>query len=71
MLFRSVSGMDIGDSLHLSDIVLPSGVELTALQQGPENDATVVGIAAARAEVPETEEESEIGAEPETGSAED
>jgi large subunit ribosomal protein L25 len=66
-----VSGMDIGDSLHLSDIVLPSGVELTALQQGPENDATVVGIAAARAEVPETEEESEIGAEPETGSAED
>ena len=66
-----VSGMDIGDSLHLSDIVLPSGVELTALQQGPENDATVVGIATARAEVPETEEESEIGAEPEEGSAED
>jgi len=66
-----VSGMDIGDSLHLSDIVLPSGVELTALQQGPENDATVVGIATARAEVPETDEESEIGAEPEEGSAED
>lgn len=66
-----VSGMDIGDSLHLSDIVLPSGVELTALQQGPENDATVVGVAAARAEVPETEEESEIGAEPEKGSTED
>jgi large subunit ribosomal protein L25 len=66
-----VSGMDIGDSLHLSDIVLPSGVELTALQQGPENDATVVGIATARAEVPETEEASEIGAEPEEGSAED
>ena len=66
-----VSGMDIGDSLHLSDIVLPSGVELTALQQGPENDATVVGIAAARAEVPETEEESEIGAGSEEGSSED
>ena len=39
-----VSGMDMGDSLHLSNINLPSGVEIPALAQGPDHDLPVVGI---------------------------
>jgi len=34
----------IEQSLHLSDISLPAGVEIPALQQGPEHDLPVVSI---------------------------
>ena len=36
--------LDIGESLHLSDIVLPKGVEIVALHQGPEHDHPVVSM---------------------------
>jgi large subunit ribosomal protein L25 len=43
-----VSHMDTGDSLHLSDIKLPKGVEITALAQGEDHDLPVVSIHAPR-----------------------
>jgi large subunit ribosomal protein L25 len=37
-------GVDIGSALHLSDIVLPEGIEITALQYGAEHDHPIVQI---------------------------
>ena len=39
-----LSGLELGDSLHLSDIPLPQGVSLPALALGPEHDLPVVAI---------------------------
>ena len=39
-----MSAMDIGDSIHLSQIVMPEGVTLTALSQDAEHDQPVVSI---------------------------
>ena len=36
--------LDIGESIHLSDLVLPKGVEIVALHQGPEHDLPVVSM---------------------------
>ncbi len=43
-----VSAMELGESLHLSDIKLPAGVEIVALIHGPEHDLPVVAIVATR-----------------------
>ena len=52
--------MNIGDSIHLSQIPLPEGVEIPALAHGPEHDQPVVSIQMSRVteieEVPEDEE---------------
>ena len=54
--------MNIGDSIHLSQIPLPEGVEVPTLAHGPEHDQPVISIQMARVtEVEEvTEEESEF-----------
>jgi large subunit ribosomal protein L25 len=39
-----LSGMDLGDILHLSHIVLPKGVQIPALAQGEDHDLPVVSI---------------------------
>jgi large subunit ribosomal protein L25 len=44
-----LSGLDIGESIHLSDIVLPAGVEILALAQGPEHDHPVASMMASKA----------------------
>lgn len=44
-----LSGLDIGESVHLSDIVLPAGVEIVALAQGPEHDHPVASMMASKA----------------------
>jgi large subunit ribosomal protein L25 len=44
-----LSGLDIGESIHLSDIVLPAGVEIVALAQGPEHDHPVASMMASKA----------------------
>ncbi len=44
-----LSGLDVGESVHLSDIVLPAGVEIVALSQGEEHNLSVVTILASRA----------------------
>ncbi|MCI0506715.1 MAG: 50S ribosomal protein L25/general stress protein Ctc [Gammaproteobacteria bacterium] len=39
-----LANMKVGESLHLSDIKLPQGVEIPALAQGPDHDLPVVSI---------------------------
>jgi len=40
--------IDVGGSVHLSDLKLPAGVEITALQQGPGHDLPVAAIQTTR-----------------------
>ncbi len=60
-----LSGLDVGDTLHLSDIKLPEGVQIAALQQGEEYDQPVVSIHMPRgaAEEEAAVEEEEAGEE--------
>ena len=44
-----LSGLDIGESVHLSDIILPVGIEIVALAQGPEHDHPVASMMASKA----------------------
>lgn len=39
-----LTNLDIGESIHLSQLSLPEGVEVVALAQGPEHDYPVVSI---------------------------
>jgi len=59
-----VSGMDINDLLHLSDIKLPAGVEIPELSHG--RDSPIVSVHHARAEEIDqpTEEAAAAGAVP-------
>lgn len=59
--------LKIGDSIHLSDLVLPAGVELIELSHGPEHDQAVAHVFAPR--VGGAEEEAAPAA-PEGGAAE-
>ena len=56
-----VSGMRLNDSLHLSDISLPEGVNITALMydEEQEHDLAVVSVLPPRVEI-ESEEEEEV-----------
>ncbi|MGR8951738.1 MAG: 50S ribosomal protein L25/general stress protein Ctc [Gammaproteobacteria bacterium] len=36
--------LDVGESIHLSDLKLPAGVEVVALTHGPEHDLPVVSM---------------------------
>ncbi len=64
-----MEAMEINDTLHLTDISLPEGIELTVLSHGDahDQDQPVVNIAEPR----EIEEEEEVVAEDEEASAED
>lgn len=44
-----LSGLDVGQSLHLTDLVLPEGVHVVALSQGGDHNLPVVSILASRA----------------------
>ena len=69
-LEANLDGMDIGDSLHVSSIALPEGVELTIADR----DFTVATIVGRMAEIVEEEEEGvegEDGEEGEEGEAEE
>ena len=69
-----ISGLHIGDSIHLSEIPLPEGVEITALVHGGD-DQGVVTVSAIRVQVEEevapAEGEAEEGAAPAEGEAEE
>lgn len=59
-----ISGMDVGDSLHLSDLAIPGGVDLLELARGEGHDLGVVSIHAKRgAEEVEEEAAPEAAAE--------
>ena len=71
-----VQEMDIGDTVSLSEIKLPEGVEITILQQDEERDQAVVSVTETREMIIEEEEEElgleegEAGEEGEEGDAE-
>jgi ribosomal protein L25, Ctc-form len=67
-----VSALEIGESLHLSDIKLPKGLDIVALSQGEDHDLQVVAIQANRAtlaedDAGEAEGEANDGAKEESG----
>ena len=43
-----VSGLDVGDSIHLSDLKVPEGVTLIDLARGDDHDSSVVSMHAKR-----------------------
>jgi large subunit ribosomal protein L25 len=45
-----LAGVDVGETLHLSDLVLPAGVDVVALQHGIEHDHPVVQIVKSKAD---------------------
>ncbi len=55
-----LTNLELNQSIHLSELKLPSGVEIPALAQGPEHDMSVVSIHLPRAA---KEEEEEVPAE--------
>jgi len=69
-----VANLKVGESLHLSDIALPEGVEIPVLQHGEEYDQPVVSVIEQREEEPEedvaAEEEATESAEEESSDEE-
>ena len=64
-----VSPLNVGESLHLSDLNLPNGVEIPGLEAGSEHDLPVVAIVLPRAAVESEEAASAAAATPEAGYA--
>ncbi|MXY53427.1 MAG: 50S ribosomal protein L25/general stress protein Ctc [Gammaproteobacteria bacterium] len=58
-----VTDLDVGGSVHLSDITLPPGVTLVALTQGQDHDLPVVSVIPPRGGSGDDEEEMEEVAE--------
>ncbi|HEC15396.1 MAG TPA: 50S ribosomal protein L25/general stress protein Ctc [Sedimenticola sp.] len=59
-----MSGMDVGQSIHLSELALPKGLEIPALAQGAAQDMVVVSIHSGHVAAAEGEEgEEEAGEE--------
>jgi len=54
-----MAAMDVGQALHLSDLVLPEGVEIPALAQDASHDLAVVSIHAARVSTEDEATEAE------------
>jgi large subunit ribosomal protein L25 len=65
-----MSKMDIGDSLHLSELVMPEGVTLLVLAQDPEHDQPVVSLQHSQKFEEEEEALLEEGEELEEGAPE-
>ena len=65
-----LSEMHVGDIVHLSDLKLPSGVEILALKQGEEHDTAVASMHVRKVveEVDEGAPETPDAPESETGS---
>ncbi|KPD22327.1 MULTISPECIES: 50S ribosomal protein L25/general stress protein Ctc [Idiomarina] len=53
-----IAELSIGDTIHLTDLKLPKGVELVELTKGDDHDQAVVSITAPRVEKEETEEDT-------------
>lgn len=59
-----LAALELGHSLHLSDLALPQGVTLVALAQGEDHDIPVVSVQAPRGgQAKDDEEEAEEGGE--------
>ncbi|MCF6255606.1 MAG: 50S ribosomal protein L25/general stress protein Ctc [Gammaproteobacteria bacterium] len=57
-----LTNLDVGASLHLSDIDLPKGVQITALTHGTDHDLPVVSIHAPKGGGTEEDEVADIAA---------
>ena len=73
-----MTSLDVGDSVHLSEIVVPEGVHLMVLAHNPDNDQPVVSVAHPQkldaepeAEEDEFEEPTEAAEPTESGTEED
>ncbi len=66
-----LSSLDKGDVIHLSDLVLPEGVEIPELNLGKEHDHTVVAAKEARVQVEEETASSEEAAAAEDAAGEE
>jgi large subunit ribosomal protein L25 len=65
-----MAAMEIGDTLHLSDIVMPAGVELTAMMHGDDSqDSAVVSVTAPRVDTDGDEDAVDSGADAAEGDA--
>ena len=51
--------VNVGEAVHLSDIVLPEGVEIYALQHGGDNSASVASVNVPKVSVDDIEEQEE------------
>jgi len=58
-----ISALDVGSSLHLSDLVIPDSLTIVALMQGADHDLQVVSVQANRAALVSDEDEAEDVAE--------
>lgn len=58
-----LSAVELGTSVHLSDLVLPEGVEVLALVQGADHDHTVAQVMKTRGPKEEDEAAEEVAAE--------
>jgi large subunit ribosomal protein L25 len=61
-----ISALEIGDSIHLSGLMVPAGVTLVELARGEDHDQAVVSIHARRVEI-EPEEQPAAGGEEQPG----
>lgn len=66
-----VEALDVGDSLHLSDLKLPQGVEIPALALGADHDTPVVGVMARRGGVEEAAAEEAEQADEDAAESDD
>jgi large subunit ribosomal protein L25 len=51
-----LASLDIGETIHLSNVVLPAGIEIVVLAQGPEHDLPVASMMASKASKDEAAE---------------
>ncbi|MGD8631820.1 MAG: 50S ribosomal protein L25/general stress protein Ctc [Gammaproteobacteria bacterium] len=65
-----MSALDIGDTVHLSDLKVPEGVTLLELERGEDHDQSVASIHAKRVEAAEEEAGEEAGGGEAAGEAE-
>jgi large subunit ribosomal protein L25 len=65
-----MSTMDVGDTVHLSDLKVPEGVTLLELARGEDHDQVVASIHAKRVEEAEEEAEEEVKVGEAAGEAE-
>jgi len=66
-----VSTLDVNETLHLSDLKLPEGVELVQLQHGPEHDLPIVSIHLPRGSHEEVSDEDVGGEDAAEGASEE
>jgi large subunit ribosomal protein L25 len=51
----NLKGLDVGETVHLSDVAVPAGVEIVALTHGADHDLPVVSIVASKVDKEQSE----------------